>query len=71
MLEAAAPTTMGARAPTAAPATIAGAPTPTPVGAGAGVSVEDVGPAARGRTKRGRQWGWGRRWGRWERWWRW
>ena len=53
MLEAAAPTTMGARAPTAAPATIAGAPTPTPVGAGAGVSVEDVGPAARGADQEG------------------
>ena len=53
MLEAAAPTTVGARAPTAAPGTIAGAPTPLPAGAGAGVSVEDAEPAARGADQEG------------------
>ena len=53
MLKAAAPTTMGARAPIAAPATIAGAPTPTPAGAKTGVSVEDAEPAAREADQEG------------------
>ena len=71
MLEAAAPTTMGARAPTAAPATIAGAPTPTPAGAGAGVSVEDAEPAARGADQEGAEMGVGAQVGTVVAWWRW